>query len=477
MSSPRSDLLAPDRLFPVDSATRTLARDLYSLVADLPIISPHGHTDPAWFAHDTPFTDAVDLLIKPDHYVLRLLYSHGHSMESFGVGRSDLSPNERREIWSRFARNFYLFRGTPSAFWLKHVFYSIFGLDREFNEANAPYFYDTILEKLASPAYRPRALFDRFKIEVLATTDAATDTLEDHTKIAAEWKRRVLPTYRPDGVIDPEHEDFARNMRAFAEVSGEDVYSWKGYLSAHRKRRDFFKSRGATATDHGHVSPATLALTDREAEALFSRVTSNINGNGNINVNAADAEIFRAHMLWQMARMATEDGLVMQIHPGSYRNHNPWLFKTFGRDKGADIPMQMEYTRNLKPLLDSFGNDKNLNIVLFTLDETTYSRELAPLAGHYPALKLGPAWWFHDSPEGMMRHRRSVTETAGFYNVTGFIDDTRAFLSIPARHDMARRIDARILAEWTLEHRLSRTEAELLIKDMHSTHAKKCFKL
>lgn len=475
--SPQQSLLAPDRLFPLDDKARELARELYSSVAALPIVSPHGHTDPAWFAHDTPFTDAVDLLIKPDHYVLRLLYSHGHSIESFGVGRDDLSDTDRRAIWKLFAKNFLLFRGTPSAFWLKHVFHEIFQIAKPFTEANADVFYDEIKVKLASSDYKPRALFDRFKIEVLATTDAATDTLEDHAKIQREWKRRVLPTYRPDGVIDPEHEDFAKNLRAFAEVSGEDVYSWKGYLAAHRKRRDFFKSRGATATDHGHVTSATLALSEAEAAALFARVTAGTSGAKTASVSAVDAEAFRAHMLWQMARMASEDGLVMQIHPGSFRNHNPWLFKTFGRDKGADIPMQMEYTRNLKPLLDSFGNDKNLNVILFTLDETTYSRELAPLAGHYPALKLGPAWWFHDSPEGMMRHRRRVTETAGFYNVTGFIDDTRAFLSIPARHDMARRIDARLLAEWTLEHRLDKDEARELIRDLHSTHAKACFKL
>lgn len=467
-------LLHPDRLFPVDDKARNLARHLYALVAKLPIVSPHGHTDPAWFANDTPFTDAVDLLIRPDHYVLRLLYSHGHTMESFGVyprgSAHELNATERREIWRRFARNFYLFRGTPSAFWLRHVFHDVFRIDREFTEANADHFYDSISAALAKPEFRPRALFDRFKIEVLATTDAATDTLNDHKKIAAEWKRRVLPTYRPDGVIDPEHEDFAASLKRFALVSGEDTMTWKGYLRAHRRRREFFKSLGATASDHGPSSVATLALTEAEGEKLFSKIVRG-------DFTASEAEAFRAHMLWQMAAMAVDDGLVMQIHPGSFRNHNPWLFRTYGRDKGADIPMAMEYTRSLKPLLDSFGNERSLKLILFTLDESVYSRELAPLAGHYPSLKLGPAWWFHDSPEGMIRHRERTIETAGFYNITGFIDDTRAFLSIPARHDMARRVDARLLSQWVLEHRLTETEASELIVHLTSSHAKKCFNL
>ncbi len=466
--------LHPDRLFPIGDKARQMARDLYSAVARLPIVSPHGHTDASWFANDTPFTDAVDLLLRPDHYILRLLYSHGLSMESLGVfpkGESgDLSLQGRKEIWKNFARNFFLFRGTPSAFWLKHVFHEIFAIEKEFNEANADYFYDEIKSRLATPAFRPRALFDKFKIEVLATTDAATDSLDNHRKIRAEWGRRVLPTYRPDGVIDPENEDFQRNLDLFGAVSGEDVRTWKGYLSAHEIRRAFFKSAGATATDHGHVSAATLALSEDEGDRLFHKVISE-------TVSHADAEAFRAHMLWQMARMSSEDGLVMQIHPGSFRNHNPSLWLKYGRDKGADIPLAMEFTRNLKPLLDSFGNDRNLRVILFTLDEALYSREIAPLVGHYPCLKAGPAWWFHDSPEGMIRHRTQTVETAGFYKVTGFIDDTRAFFSIPARHDMARRIDARLLAEWVLEHRMTFAEAESVITDLHSTHAKACFRL
>lgn len=466
-----NELLHPDRLFPVDSKTRGMARELYDLVKAAPIISPHGHTDPSWFADDVSFGDPVSLLIIPDHYVLRMLYSQGIRMTDLGVkARDGRGEADKRKIWNLFSQNFYLFRGTPSALWLKHVFHEVFKLERPLSEESADYYFDAISEKLNSKEYRARALFDRFNIEVLATTDSPIDSLSDHKKIKDDWGKRVIPTYRPDGVIDPEHEDFQKNLKLFGEVSGEDVYTWKGYLSAHRKRREFFKAMGATATDHGHPSARALKLNEVEAEKLFSKVTSE-------NVSTGDAENFRAHMLWRMAEMSQDDGLVMQLHPGSFRNHNPYLFETFGRDKGADIPMTIQYTEPLRPLLSSFGNNPQFKMILFTLDESTYSRELAPLAGHYPCLKLGPAWWFHDSPEGMIRHRKETMETAGFYNVTGFIDDTRAFFSIPARHDVSRRIDARILAELVSEHRLTLSEAQDLIKSVTTTLAKDAFNL
>jgi glucuronate isomerase len=417
------------------------------------------------------FGDPVSLLITPDHYLLRMLYGQGIPLEEMGVkSRAGEQETDKRKIWKKFVEKFYLFRGTPSHLWLKHVFHEVFGIDRALNGENADFYFDLMSEKLQSKEYLPRALFERFKIEVLATTDAATDDLAHHQKIKREWGKRVLPTYRPDGVIDPEHEDFQKNLKAFAEISGEDVYSWKGYLSAHRKRRQYFKENGATATDHGHPTARTLKLSESDGEKLFSRVTSG-------TVSSVDAETFRAHMLWKLAEMSEADGLVMQLHPGSFRNHNPLLFEKFGRDKGADIPGIIEFTHSLKPLLDSFGNSKKFRMILFTLDETNYSRELAPLAGHYPSLRLGPAWWFHDSPEGMIRQRKQTMETAGFYNQTGFIDDTRAFFSIPARHDVARRIDARVLSELVTEHRLSKEEALTTITDLTNRLAREAFRL
>jgi len=466
-------VLHPDRLFPADASIRGIARKLYALVKDLPIISPHGHTDPEWFATDAPFGNAYELLLKPDHYVFRMLYSQGVSLEALGIGRDKVDP---RAAWKLLAERYHLFRGTPSRMWLDWVFAEGFGLEAQFSAETAEHYYDVITDKLATPAYRPRALFDRFNIEVIATTENPLDDLRHHAAVKAEnaraggWQGRVLTAYRPDPVVDPEFEGFRGNLETFSALTGEDCFSWTGYLAAHRQRRAFFASMGATSTDHGHPTALTADLSPADAEALFARVTSGA-------ATPADAELFRAQMLTEMAGLSLEDGLVMQIHPGSFRNHNAQLFAKFGRDKGADIPMRTDYVHALRPLLNKYGNEAALSIIVFTLDETSYARELAPLAGHYPALKLGPAWWFHDSPEGMRRFREQVTETAGFYNTVGFNDDTRAFLSIPARHDVARRIDCGFLAQLVAEHRLEDWEAAELAVDLSYNLAKKAYKL
>ncbi|WP_188236567.1 glucuronate isomerase [Sphingopyxis sp. LK2115] len=464
--------LSPDRLFPSDPAQRDIARRLYKEVAGLPIVSPHGHTDPAWFAGNAPFGNAAELLLHPDHYVFRMLYSQGVSLDALGIGNPDADP---RESWRIFAQNYHLFRGTPSRMWMDWVFAEAFGFDVQFSAETSDHYFDRITEALATDAFRPRALFDRFGIEVIATTESPLDTLDHHAAIRAanasgEWAGRVITAYRPDPVVDPEFEGFRDNLERFSELSGEDAFSYAGYLAAHRGRRAFFASMGATSTDHGHPTAATADLSEAEAEALFARVTGE-------TVCAADAELFRAHMLTVMAGMSLDDGLVMQIHPGAFRNHNPWLFATYGRDKGADIPTATDYVHALRPLLGKYGNEAALTIILFTLDETSYARELAPLAGHYPALRLGPAWWFHDSPEGMRRFRSQMTETAGFCNTVGFNDDTRAFLSIPARHDVARRIDCGFLAALVAEHRLEEWEAAELAVDLSYNLAKAAYKL
>ena len=460
-------LLHPDRLLPVAPAARAVARALYASVHKLPIVSPHGHTDPAWFAGNQSFGNAADLLLVPDHYLLRMLYSQGVPLQQLGIG----APTDPREVWRVFAERYQLFRGTPSRIWLDHVFATVFGLDVRLDGGTADFYFDSIGEQLRHESFRPRALFDRFDIEVIATTESPLDSLAHHQAIRQSgWNGRVITAYRPDPVVDPEFEGFLANLSALSDITGVDCFSWRGYLAAHRRRRAFFKSMGATSSDHGHPSALTADLPPADAEALFRRVSAGA-------ASKADAELFRAQMLTEMAAMSLDDGLVMQLHPGSFRNHNPALFAQFGRDKGADIPMRVEFVHALKPLLDRFGSDPRLTLILFTLDESTYSRELAPLAGHYPCLKLGPAWWFHDSPEGMRRYRRLCTETAGFYNTVGFNDDTRAFLSIPARHDMARRIDCGFLAELVVEHRLEDWEAAELAQDLAYGLAKRAYKL
>ena len=469
---PRPLLLHEDRLLPAEPQVRAVARSLYQSVKGLPIISPHGHTDPAWFARDSAFPNAADLLLAPDHYLFRMLHSQGISLDRLGVEtREGGSRADPREAWRLLASHFHLFRATPSALWLNHVFQELFGLDVVLEAATADHYFDTIGEALATDAFRPRALFERFNIEVLATTESPHERLDHHRAIRESgWGGRVITAYRPDPVVDCEHELFGEALAAFADLSGEDVTSWGGYLAAHRVRRAAFAQAGATSTDHGHPTAATADLATVEAEALFQRILRP-------DRSAADAELFRAQMLTEMARMSIDDGLVMQIHPGSFRNHGRLIFERFGRDKGADIPQSTDYVHALKPLLDRFGDDPALSLIVFTLDETSYSRELAPLAGVYPALKLGPAWWFHDSPEGMRRFREQTTETAGFYNCVGFNDDTRAFLSIPARHDVARRVDCGFLARLVCEHRLAADEAAEVAHDLAYGLPRRAYKL
>jgi glucuronate isomerase len=465
--------LHPDRLFPPEPATREIARRLYAEVRDLPIVSPHGHTDPAWFALNEPFPNAVDLLLTPDHYLVRMLYSQGVSMESLGIPALDGTAVEtdKRRIWKLFAEHYRLFRGTPSRSWLDHVLFEVFDLGMSLIPDNADEVFDAINAALAREAFRPRALFDRFNIELLATTESPLDALEHHRMIrSSDWDGCVVTAYRPDPVVDPDFEGFADNVARLGELAGEDTSSWSGYLAAHSSRRAFFQSMGATSTDHGHPTAVTADLSTSECEALFAKALQG-------RCSAAEAELFRGQVLTEMAAMSLEDGLVMQIHPGSFRNHNPLVFARFGRDKGADIPMRTDYVHALKPLLDRFGNEREFTLIVFTLDESGYSRELATLAGHYPCLRLGPPWWFHDSPEGMRRFREQTTETAGFYNTVGFNDDTRAFLSIPARHDVARRMDCGFLAALVADHRLGEDEAAEVAVDLAYRLVRKAYRL
>jgi len=466
-------LLHEDRLFPADPAARALARRLYAGVRDLPILSPHGHTDPRWYAENAPFPDPARLLVIPDHYIFRMLYSQGIPLEALGIARSDGGAVETdpRAIWRLFAANYHLFRATPTRLWLDHTFATLFDLEVRLSAATADLYYDRIAERLARPDFRPRALFERFNIDAIATTESPLDDLRWHKMIRdSGWSGRVLTTYRPDAVVDPEFENFRANLVRFGEITGCDTLRFDGYLEAHRKRRAFFKSFGATSTDHGHPSARTADLPPADKRRLFEKIVRG-------EFTPEDAELFRGQMLTEMAAMSLDDGLVLQIHPGSFRNHNPQLHAAFGRDMGADIPTRTDYVRALKPLLDRFGNERDLTVIVFTLDETSYARELAPLAGHYPCLKLGPAWWFFDSPDGMRRFRELTTETAGFYNTVGFNDDTRAYLSIPARHDMARRVDCAFLAERVVTHRLDEDEAHELAHDLAYRLAKEAYKL
>ncbi len=465
--------LDPDRLFPAERGARELARRLYDTVGALPIVSPHGHTDPQWYADDTPFADASALFITPDHYVFRMLYSQGVPLEALGIPRRDGQPVERdaRRIWHTFAAHYHLFRGTPTRTWLDHAFATVFGIDERLTVESADRYFDRINAALAEPSCRPRALFERFGIEVIATTESPLDPLVHHQRLRdSGWKGRVVTAYRPDPVVDPAFEGFADNVAQLGALTREDTATWRGYLAAHRARRAFFKSMGATSTDHGHPTARASDLDPVAIQRLLDRALQG-------RLDADEAEAFRGQVLTEMAGMSLDDGLVMQIHPGSMRNHNARVFAGFGRDKGADIPMRTDYVHALQPLLARYGNERDLTLILFTLDETSYSRELAPLAGHYPILRLGPPWWFHDSFEGMLRFLQQSVETAGFYNTVGFNDDTRAFMSIPARHDVWRRVACRFLATAVVEHKFGEDEAFELAPELAYGLAKRAYKL
>ena len=466
-------MLHEDRFFDSDPAVRRAAREIYDGIRALPIVSPHGHVDPRLLATDEPFPEPTALLITPDHYVVRMLYSQGVPMESLGIPTHDGSPFESdpRAIWQRVAEHWHLFRGTPSGVWLTHVMSEVFGVRTRLSADSAAGIYDEIAEKLKSPEFRPRALYERFNIEVLATTDGAADSLVHHRAMRVSgWKGRVIPTFRPDAVFQIASRGWTESIEILGKASGTPIGDYDDFISALVERREHFQALGATATDHGVTEPFTERLVHEEASRLFERAMAG-------HANAHDQRAFEGHMLMEMARMSLEDGLVMQLHPGVVRDHNGAVANKFGPNAGGDIPVATEFTRNLRPLLEAYGNESDFTLIVFTLDESTYSRELAPLAGHYPAMRLGPPWWFHDSIEGMRRYREQMMETAGIYNTVGFNDDTRAFCSIPARHDLARRMDANWLGGLVARHIVDMGDAREMAHALAYDLAKRAYKL
>ena len=463
--------LHPDRLLLAEPGLRSLARDLYAAVRDLPIVSPHGHTDPAWFADDRPFTDAASLLVIPDHYLFRMLNSAGISHDALGLPKPGGEPADPRQTWRVFARHYHLFAGTPSQLWVDHAMSAVLGCTERLTPDNADALYDHIGKQLARPEFQPRALFQRFGIETIATTEGALDPLDYHRKLDDDgWIGRVRTTYRPDAVTDPDAPGFAGNLLRLGEIAGTDAAQWDGMIEAHRRRREVFRRYGATATDHGVPTAFTADLAAHEKQRLLDGAMKGV-------LTPAEAELFRGQMLTEMAGLSAEDGMTMQIHAGSRRNTDRAVFAARGPNMGADIPVRTDWVNGLDALLNRHGHAPGLRIILFTLDETTYARELAPMAGHWPCLLIGPPWWFHDSPNGIRRYLDQVVETAGFANLAGFNDDTRALLSIPARHDVWRREVCSFLARMTAEHRLTRAEAETIAVDLSYRLAKRAYGL
>jgi len=467
----REVLLHPDRLFPAEPGLRAMARELYEGVCDLPIVSPHGHTDPAWFAENMSFADPASLLVIPDHYLLRMLRSVGVDYDVLGVPRAGRAEADPRDVWRVFARHYYLFDGTPSSLWVDHAMQVVLGCEERLCADNADALYDHINDRLASAEFRPRALLKRFGVETIATTEGALDPLVHHRKLLADgWIGTVRTTYRPDDVTDPEVPEFAANLDRLGEITDTDTAQWDGMIEAHRRRRAEFRRFGATATDHGAASALTADLSPAEKQELLDGARAG-------TLTPVQCELFRGQMLTEMAGLSVEDGMVMQIHAGSRRNTDRAMFAARGPNMGADIPVRMDWVGGLDALLNRHGDASGLRVILFTLDETAYTRELAPMAGYWPCLMLGPPWWFHDSSNGIRRYLDGVVETAGFANLAGFNDDTRALLSIPARHDVWRREVCGFLARLIAEHRIARATARQLAQDLSADMARKAYRL
>jgi glucuronate isomerase len=453
--------LHPDRLLPSAPEVRSIARRLHAEVADLPILSPHGHVEAGLLLADQPFADPTTLLVTPDHYVTRLLHAAGVPLDQLGVGQGSLSAEAARAAWRLLCENWSVYRGTPVKYWLESALVDVFGLDQRPSAQTADDLYDGIAEQLTRPAFRPRALFDRFRIEVLATTDDPADDLAAHAALRDDptFTGRVVPTFRPDRYLEAGRPDWARDVLHLGAVAGVDTGSYAGWVAAMEERRTHFRRLGGVSTDHSHEDVGTQPLPADEAEATYRAAL-----HGTATASATTA--LRRHMLLEMARMATEDGLTMTLHPGVRRGHHGPTSARFGPDTGHDLPLPGAFTDALRPLLERYGTHPNLTLVLFTLDESVFSRELAPLAGFYPSVYVGAPWWFLDAPDAIRRWRSAVSETAGLSRTSGFIDDTRAFCSIPARHDMARRLDAGYLAGLVADHRLDEDEAAQAVVDL-----------
>ncbi|NED94133.1 glucuronate isomerase [Phytoactinopolyspora alkaliphila] len=464
--------LHPDRLFPADPASRSIARGLYERVRELPIVSPHGHVDPGMLAGDEPFRDPASLFVTPDHYVTRLLHAHGVDLAELGVGQGELDEKAARLAWRRLCEHWAEFRGTPIRYWLEVELAEIFGVNRRLDAATADATFDEIAAKLAGPAFRPRALYRRFGIDVLATTDDPCDDLSAHAALRDDpsWRGRVVPTFRPDAYLEPSAPAWRERIDVLGRVADVDTGTYDGYVAALEKRRRYFIDHGATATDHSHLDLGTEPLVAREAYRIYAAALTG-------TATQDECTAFRRHMLAQMARMSCDDGLAMALHPGIVRNHHGPTFERFGPDTGHDIPARLEVTRALRPLLERYGTHPGFHLVLFTVDESLYSREIAPLAGFYPSVYVGAPWWFLDTPDAIRRFRLAVTDSAGFGKTAGFVDDTRAFCSIPARHDLSRRVDAGVLAQYVAEHRLDEDEATEVIVQLTDRQPRRAFKL
>lgn len=460
-------MLHPYRLLGTHPEQTKLAYEHLKEAASYPLICPHSHVNPALFSDSQgSFPNPVEMFVRRDVRVLSQLHSQGVRLEPF------LDPNrDPEEVWRMFARHYRLFWGTSTALWLEQQLETVFAISEALDESSADHIYQTLVARIAQPEYRPRAVLERLKIEILCTTASATDPLLHYRTLSqGAWAGRVLPVFRPDKLLWTAHPDWLPELHKLAAQTSGPITRMRAFLDALRQRRHEFKRLGCVATDHGCERPYTERLSSKAADDLFSLALK-----GKITI--AESIRLQGHLLIEMAKMSLEDGLVMQIHTGSYQDHNGELLVRFGPNKGADLPLATEFTSNLKPLLGVVGNEPAMKLVLFSLDETAYGRDLGPLAGHYPAVFVGAPWSFHNGPKGLMRYFDQVVETAGLCNTAGFQDHARSVGTLAARHDLWRRIACRWLANLELEGRLSHAQARSMLGDLANGRARKVYGL
>lgn len=462
------------KLFNLRNSRDRIAQDLFESVGELPLICPHGHVPPQLFSTENEkFDNPAELFITSDHYVLRMLLSQGVRCQDLGIqGVSDESYiSAPEQIWQIFCDHYHLFDGTPTGLWIENILAMVFGIMKKPDSENAIELYQQMAQSLRSASFNLRKLFQKFNIEVLCTTDDVTDSLNVHQEISqAGWQGRILPTLRMDRVVDIQHPTWPDHIQALSSFTHQEIVDYRSFIWAIEKRRTDYQALGCKASDLSLKTPYTCQLSNQKSEEFFQLGLKK-------QITDDEALQFKGQLILELARMSAEDGMVMQLRAGIYRNHSPGIFQELGPDMGFDIPVKVEWTQNLKPLLDAYGMDTNLCLILFTLDESNYARELAPIAGAYPAIKLGPPWWFNDSPQGIRRYFDSVMETAGFENTVGFNDDARNFLSIPARHDLWRRISALWLADLVQNGQLSGSDARKRMADLAYGLAKSGYRL
>ncbi len=447
-----------DRLFPADLSTRMLARRLYESVRGLPLVCSGVVADPSWFAENPALPDPAQVFVQSDRQVWAILRGHGVAPGQLGVADDGASiAGDPASVWKVFAANYHAFRGTPTRLWHDHAFSTLFGLNERLSADNSDRFYTRVAECLAKPEFRPRALFQRFNIELLSALATPFDSLDPYLAARGSLKGRLVPTYCPDRLVDANNPGFITALDRFAELTSTDAWTWKGYLDAHRQRRAQFKSAGALAISQFALAARTADLPAEDAEKLFAKIVSR-------DFSPAEGDLFRAQMATEMARMSLDDGLVLQLHLDTPPVHDP----------EQKVPPPMPSVDGLLPLLQRFRGEPGLRVVACQDGLSAQADELARLASEYACLFVSAGG--SGGSEPMRRFRAMSFQNAAFYKTLNALQGQR-FIALAALTDAIRRLDCAFLAEFVVAHRLDEDEAHAMAKDVAYGISKKVYHL